>query len=256
MLTVQDLHFQYPDVPLFKGFNWQALQGEAWSILGPSGCGKTSFLYLLSGLLHPSKGHVLVHGDIILRPRPRTGLILQDYGLLPWATIEQNVSLGLNVRSFYGPDGLHAPATEISTDNGEQVTYWMNRLSLDHIAHHYPNQISGGQRQRAAIARTLVLGPDLLLMDEPFASLDAPSREALQDLIIELHHEQQMTIVAVTHTIEEAALLGQKVLILGQPPHASPLTHMNPNAGRSAYRGSREFLSTCTKLREMLEPSV
>ena len=171
MLTAQDLHFQYPDTPLFKGFNWQALRGEAWSILGPSGCGKTSFLYLLSGLLHPSEGQVLVHGEAIRRPRPKTGLILQDYGLLPWATIEQNVSLGLNIRSFYGPDGLHAPATEISAGNGEPVKYWLNRLSLDHIAHHYPNQISGGQRQRAAIARTLVLGPDLLLMDEPCKTL-------------------------------------------------------------------------------------
>jgi ABC-type nitrate/sulfonate/bicarbonate transport system ATPase subunit len=253
MLAVQDLNFQYTKDLLFESFDWHADQGEAWTILGPSGCGKTTLLYLLAGLLQPSKGKVQIHGEPLHRPRPKTGLILQDFGLLPWATVRQNVSLGLRIRSFYGPDGLHAPSDDVSTQSEETVDYWLSRFKLDHIAHHFPAQISGGQRQRAAIARTLVLKPDLLLMDEPFASLDAPTREALQDLIVELHKEHRMTIVAVTHTIEEAVVLGNKVMVLGQPPNTMPTIFENAGGGKTNFRGTNAYQSACSQLRTMLE---
>jgi NitT/TauT family transport system ATP-binding protein len=253
MLAVQDLDFQYTKDRLFESFDWHANQGEAWTIIGPSGCGKTTLLYLLAGLLQPSRGKVQIHGEPLLRPRPKTGLILQDYGLLPWATVRQNVSLGLRIRSFYGPDGLHAPSDDISTQSEEAVDYWLNRFKLDHIAHHFPAQISGGQGQRTAIARTLVLKPDLLLMDEPFASLDAPTREALQDLIVELSQEHNMTIVAVTHTIEEAAVLGNKVMVLGLPPNSKPTIFENAGGGQINFRGTNAYQSACSQLRAMLE---
>jgi len=253
MLAVQNLNFQYTKDLLFESFDWHADQGEAWTILGPSGCGKTTLLYLLAGLLQPSKGKVQIHGKSLLRPRPKTGLILQDFGLLPWATVRQNVSLGLRIRLFYGPDGLHAPSDDVSTQSEEAVDYWLSRFGLDHIAHHFPAQISGGQRQRTAIARTLVLKPDLLLMDEPFASLDAPTREALQDLIVELHQEHRMTIVAVTHTIEEAAVLGNKVMVLGQPPNTMPTIFENVGGGKATFRGTHAYQSACSQLRAMLE---
>jgi NitT/TauT family transport system ATP-binding protein len=253
MLTVQDLYFQYTDHPLFAGFSLQTNRGEAWTILGPSGCGKTTLLYLMAGLLLPSEGEVLIHGEKLVRPRPKTGLVLQDYGLLPWATVRQNVALGLNIRSFYGPDGLHAPADEAAANPEEDVGYWLHRFDLDHIADHYPGQISGGQRQRAAIARTLVLKPDLLLMDEPFGSLDAPTREGLQALTIGLHQEQNMTIVAVTHTIEEAAIIGNKVLVLGQPPNKHARIFENPGGGKPGFKESSAYQDACKKLRNMLE---
>lgn len=252
MLAVQDLDFQYTNDRLFECFNWHANQGEAWTIIGPSGCGKTTLLYLLAGLLQPSSGKVKIHGEPLHRPRPKTGLILQDYGLLPWATVSQNVSLGLRIRSFYGPDGLHAPSDDVSSQSDEAVGYWLNRFKLDHIAHHFPAQISGGQRQRTAIARTLVLKPDLLLMDEPFASLDAPTREALQDLIIELHQEHMLTIIAVTHTIEEAAVLGNKVMVLGQSPNSQPTIYENAGGGLMNFRGTNDYLTACRQLRLML----
>jgi ABC-type nitrate/sulfonate/bicarbonate transport system ATPase subunit len=137
----------------------------------------------LAGLQHPTAGQILIDGQPLTRPRPRTGLILQDYGLLPWATVRQNAELGLQVRNFYGADGVHTPQ---DYSPGRDVTPWLERLGIAPIAEKYPAQISGGQRQRAAIARTLALQPDLLLMDEPFSSLDAVIREDLQALTLEL----------------------------------------------------------------------
>ncbi len=169
--------------PIFEDYSWKVDQGEAWAVLGPSGCGKTTLLYLLAGLRFPARGRLLIGGQPLSRPRPHTGLILQDYGLLPWATVRQNAELGLRIRSFYGPDGKHSPE-DLHPDL--EVDPWLERLGLLPVADKYPGQISGGQRQRTAIARTLALKPDLLLMDEPFSSLDAPTRESLQNLTLEL----------------------------------------------------------------------
>ena len=180
MIKINDLTFRYPDGPLiFDNFNWEVYHQESWAVLGPSGCGKSTLLYLLDGLRFPTAGEITIHAQPLTHPRPRTGLILQDYGLLPWATVRENIQLGLKVRKFYGPDGKHAPSEEMIPDPDFQADFWMERLGLNAVASKYPAQISGGQRQRTAIARTLVLTPDLLLMDEPFASLDAPHPEQI-----------------------------------------------------------------------------
>ncbi len=254
VITFQRVTFAYPNGPeIFKGFDWHVQPGEAWAVLGPSGCGKTTLLYLLAGLRLPTSGAVLVAGEQLERPRPRTGLILQTYGLLPWATVRENAALGLQVRGFYGPDGTHAPSDEVIEDANERVDRWLERLGLAAVSNHYPSQISGGQRQRTAIARTLALNPDLLLMDEPFGSLDAPTRESLQDLTLQLRAERGLTTVVVTHAIEEAALLGQKVLLLGSIPNRKALALDNPEAGRGEYRNTTSYTGTVTRLRRALE---
>lgn len=247
MIELRSITFGYPpSTAVFEDFSWRASPGEAWAILGPSGCGKTTLLYLLAGLYFPSRGQVLIAGEPIQRPRPYTGLILQDYGLLPWATVRQNASLGLRVRGFYGPDGTHAPLELLPEMD---VDPWLQRLGLGEHAHKYPSQLSGGQRQRTAIARTLALKPDILLMDEPFSSLDAPTRENLQNLVIELHSEQKLTLVTVTHAIEEAAVLGQKILILNQPPNRSTVVIDNPGAQQVDFRLSPGYVDLCRELR-------
>lgn len=263
MITVEALTFHYKSTPVFENFNWQAQKGEAWAVLGPSGCGKSTLLALLAGLRFPSAGKVRINGETLTRPRPHTGLILQDYGLLPWATVRQNAGLGLEVRGFYGADGIHAPSNTDSNVSGrlkveslltfESVDAWLERLGLSAVAGKYPGQLSGGQRQRTAIARTLVLEPDLLLMDEPFSSLDAPTRESLQSLTLELAAEQGLTLVLVTHSIEEAALLGRKILLLNEPPNHVANVIENPGAGRSGYRESAEYAGLCRTLREKME---
>ena len=246
MITTASLTFGYPrSIPIFQDFNWQVQHGETWAILGSSGCGKTTLLYLLAGLRFPTKGEIEIDGERLTRPRPHSGLILQDYGLLPWATVRENAGLGLKVREFYGEDGKHAPKNFQPENN---VEHWLNRLGLSEVANKYPSQISGGQRQRTAIARTLALSPDLLLMDEPFSSLDAITREDLQNLTLSLCEEQNLTLVIVTHSIEEAASLGGKILLLG----SSPRIFENPTARQCDHRNSQEYRNLCNILwREM-----
>jgi NitT/TauT family transport system ATP-binding protein len=253
MIDLQGVYYAYPHgTQVFLAFSWQAARGEAWAVLGPSGCGKTTLLYLLAGLRFPDAGKVMIDGQEITRPRPHTGLILQDYGLLPWASVGQNAGLGVKVRNFYGPDGKHAPSDLQSSND---VNRWLERLGIAALRDKFPGQISGGQRQRTAIARTLALNPDLLLMDEPFSSLDAPTRENLQSLTLELQAEQNLTLVIVTHAIEEAAALGRKVLLLGRTPNQQVSMLENPSAGQPGYRSSPEFLRLCQELRASLEAS-
>jgi len=255
MISIHSLTYEYPNhSPLFQNFNWNILRGETWSILGPSGCGKTTLLYLLAGLKFPTTGELSINGEQITRPRPHTGLILQDYGLLPWSTVRENIELGVNVRKFYGADGKHTPDNFIPKDN---IEGWIERLGLSEVADKFPGQLSGGQRQRTAIARTLALEPDLLLMDEPFSSLDAITREDLQNLTISLCEEKNITLVIVTHAIEEAAVLGKKILLLDLPPNQNPRVFENPNAGKVGYQNSSEFQNLCRDLRnEMQKRSV
>jgi ABC-type nitrate/sulfonate/bicarbonate transport system ATPase subunit len=242
MIITHSLIFGYPhNTPLIQNFNWTVKRGEMWAILGSSGCGKTTLLYLLAGLRFPTSGTIEIDGEQLTRPRPRTGLILQDYGLLPWATVCENAELGLRVRNLYGQDGKHTPK-DFKPENN--VKHWLDRLGLNEVADNFPSQISGGQRQRTAIARTLALSPDLLLMDEPFSALDAITREDLQNLTLTLCAEQHLTLVIVTHAIEEAVSLGSKILLLD----SSPRVFENPQAGTTGYRNSQSYHDLCKLL--------
>ena len=254
MIEADGLCFDYPDgTSIFKDFKLSIGAGESWAILGPSGCGKTTLLYLFAGLLHPTGGGINIHGNRLDRPRPKTGTILQDYGLLPWATVYENAALGFRLRNFYGPDGRHAPPDENVEDIKARVHPWLERLCISDLYEQYPGQISGGQRQRTAIARTLALHPDILLMDEPFASLDAPTRESLQDLLLQLRDEGGLTSVIVTHTIEEAALLGRFIVVLSDPPNHTPRIIDNPDGASAKFRDTQRYLATCRSLRSLLE---
>ena len=240
MIEVKGLRFGYrqPD-ELFGGFTWSSDRGEVWSVLGPSGCGKTTLLYLLAGLRRPTGGSIRVDGRLIDGPRRSTGLILQDHGLLPWATAEENAALGLRIRGV--------PPTR----RAELVGRWLEALGIAEVRRQYPWQLSGGQRPRVAIARCLVLEPDLLLMDEPFASLDALTREDLQELLLDLTAVAtwRPTVVLVTHDVAEAVLLGQKVMVLPRPPITAGLVLENALAGRPEYRMRTEFHEKCLEVR-------
>jgi len=254
MFSLENLSFYYKSAePIFDNFTWIVHPGERWAVIGPSGCGKSTLLYLLAGLVKPVEGKVRIGGQVLDRPRPATGLILQDYGLLPWATVYENVTIGLRLRNFYGPDGKHAPRENVIGTYEHEAHEWIDRLGLSAVATHYPGQISGGQRQRTAIARTLTLHPDLLLMDEPFASLDAPAREGLQKLILQIQVDRALTLVIVTHSIEEAALMGQNILVMAKPPNEVPRIIDNPQAGKIESLNTPSYFEMCDHLRGLIE---
>lgn len=255
MIAINELTFAYSgQPPLFQEFGLHVGRGDALSIIGPSGCGKTTLLYLLAGLRHPQSGSIIIDHKPISRPRPRNGLVLQDHGLLPWQTVRENARLGLTIWGFYGSDGRHAPANEpLVTDEADQrVDAWLKKLGIESLRDQYPLQLSRGQRQRTAIARTLAMKPDLLLMDEPFSALDAPTREDLQNFIINLHHESDLTYVIVTHDIEVAVLMGKKILVLQKGSNQETQIIDNAILGLKDCRRQNEFQQKCEDLRKLL----
>jgi ABC-type nitrate/sulfonate/bicarbonate transport system ATPase subunit len=180
--------------------------------------------------------------------------VLQDNGLLPWQTVRENARLGLTIWRFYGSDGRHAPANEwLGADEADQrVDDWLKKLGIESLRNQYPLQLSRGQRQRTAIARTLSMQPDLLLMDEPFSALDAPTREDLQRFIINLHEETDLTYVIVTHDIEVAVVMGQKILVLQKGCNHKARIIDNACAGFTDCRMQNGFLQQCEDLRKLL----
>jgi len=255
MIRIENLQFKYGDgESIFNTFSVTVKKGEAWTLIGPSGCGKTTLLFLIAGLSSPGGGTISVGGDLITRPRPNTGLVLQDHGLLPWSTVLENTRLGITIRNFYGPDGKHTPQSfeKDKKKEMERINYWLNWLGIEHLKDRYPVQLSRGQRQRAAIARTLVLEPDLLLMDEPFSALDAPIREELQRVMNSFHVESGLTSLTVTHDIEEAVVLGEKILVLTDSCNTEPKIIDNNLSGNRDKRNDPEFLDKCQELRAMI----
>ncbi len=255
MIEINNLTFAYSgQEPIFKEFNLAVERGDAWSVIGPSGCGKSTFLYLLAGLRRSMSGTILIDGAPVFRPRPRTGLVLQDHGLLPWATVRENARLGLSIWNFYGADGKHAPADKkLNADKADQrVDYWLKKLGIEELRDEYPARLSRGQRQRTAIARTLAMEPDLLLLDEPFSALDAPTREELENLITNLNREADITCIIVTHDMEVAVVMGKKILALREGFNHEPLILENACAGIFDKRDLAAFHNQCAELRKIL----
>lgn len=255
MIRLENLGFSYwvkgKELPVFKSLDACFESGSITAIVGRSGCGKTSLLKILAGLAAPTEGGIAFEVAGTGETEPRTSIIFQDYGLLPWATVRRNAELGLEIQGM--------PAAERSS----RVTPILEELGLDRFSAFFPARLSGGMRQRVAIARALASKSDLLLLDEPFSSLDALSRENLQDSLLEAQARHGTTVVLVTHSIEEAAYLADRVYIMeGRTP--SRLSEAFPTArkGRRAgpipeedshgdrYRDSEAYHSDIRTLRE------
>lgn len=255
MVRIQKLSFAYAGKEaIFENFSLDIHEGENWVFIGPSGCGKSTLLALIAGLLRSKKGEIRIAGERLLRVRPETGLVFQDHGLLPWTTTEKNVALGLEIRDYYGSDGKHTPSQWIKNDpeNQKKVREWLKRLGLAGKEDLYPSQLSRGQRQRAAIARTLVMQPDLLLMDEPFSALDPPIREELRRLIVKLGKRTGITRILVTHDIAEAAILGEKILILSSGINTEARVLENDLALEKDPENHAAFEKICKTIRESI----
>ena len=192
-------------VPALAGMNLEVKRGELVSLLGPSGCGKTTALRIVGGLLEPSGGNVLVDGHASLGPSREKAMVFQLFNLFPWRTAEANVAFGLEAQGMRKRERL-AIARE-----------YLNLVGLADKAQSYPAQLSGGQNQRVGIARALAIEPKILLMDEPFGALDALTREHLQVMLQEICADRNLTILFVTHSIDEAIFLSDRIVVMTTP---------------------------------------
>jgi NitT/TauT family transport system ATP-binding protein len=193
MVALQDISLEIP-------------HGQFVCLLGPSGCGKSTLLNAIAGFAPPTSGRVLADGVPVAGPGPERGMVFQEYALFPWMTVEQNVGFGLEIKGM--------ARAQIAARVGELLKL----LSLEDFAKRYPKDLSGGMRQRVAIARVLALDSPILLMDEPFGALDALTRRNLQDELLRLWAELKKTVIFVTHSIEEAIYLADRIVVMTYRP--------------------------------------
>lgn len=229
------------DVRALQGLTLDVAAGEPIAVIGPSGCGKSTLLLLAAGLLSPNEGRVLISGSPASGPRRESALILQEHGLLPWKTVEDNASLGLRLR---GLSKRHAR---------NQAHEALSRVGLAEFARSYPGELSGGMRQRVGLARAVALDADLFLMDEPLSALDALQREDLQNVLLDLWKRRAHTQVLVTHSIEEAVFLGKRVVVMTQRPGSVGAVVDNAEMGEPEYRQTSAFYERCAQVRSLLD---
>jgi NitT/TauT family transport system ATP-binding protein len=216
---------------------------EFVAIVGPSGSGKTTLLRLLAGLLRPTRGEVRLEGETLLRPRRRTGFVFQQANLMPWRTVLRNIELPLELEGQPG---------EIVRRRAEDM---VSLVGLEGFSTSYPRDLSGGMAQRVAIARALVHDPDLLLLDEPFGSLDALTRERMATELMRIWEARHVTVVLVTHSISEAVLLSDRVLVLSARPGrlALDLPIALPRPRSLAVTHTPEFGDLARRIRDAIQ---
>lgn len=211
-IRFSDVAVDFPtaDGPMrvLDGINYDIHQGEFVSVIGPSGCGKTTMMNMVAGFLQPTQGAVLLDGKPITDPGPDRGVIFQEYGVFPWLTVKENIAFGLNLR-----------ANRTGRAERDDITQrYMTLMGLADFAHHHPKHLSGGMRQRLALARAYAVKPQFLLMDEPFGALDAQTRSAMQDLLLQVLMAENKTVMLITHSVEEAIYLSSRIVVVTARP--------------------------------------
>jgi len=234
-------------VVAFRNVDLNVKNNEVLCIVGPSGCGKTTLLRCIGGLLPPSAGQVLIDGQSVDRPRAGVAIVFQHCGLLPWKSVVDNVAFGLKIAG--APRGLIA----------ERLDHYIQLVGLAGFENHYPYQLSGGMQQRVGLARALAIDPEVLLMDEPFASVDAQTREVLQEELLQLHERERKTMIFITHSIDEALILGDRVAVMASRPgrvkEVLPVDFSRPR-NPAAVRAQPRYTEMRNHIWEELRPTV
>jgi NitT/TauT family transport system ATP-binding protein len=214
-----NLTFRPPNrgpVRALAGFDIDVNEGEFLSIVGPSGCGKSTFLNVLLGLIKPDSGDLRLHNKPLSGPGTDRAMVFQEFGLLPWRTVQHNVELGLELK------GVPQASRRKTSD------HFIHMVGLTGFEGHYPHELSGGMKQRVGLARALATDPDVLLMDEPFAALDAQTRDLMQIELLRIWNEARKTVLFVTHQIDEAIYLSDRVMVMTKRPgHAKKIFHID-----------------------------
>jgi NitT/TauT family transport system ATP-binding protein len=237
LVNIKNYSVSYPEVEALNKVNVEIIKGQTYSILGPSGCGKTTFLHGIAGLL-PEKCNI--KGDLITNNKLVKSIVFQDYGLFPWKTVKENILLPIEIRN------------KTICDYEEDYEKLVQKLKISEYTNSYPDNLSGGQKQRVAVARSWIMNPDLLLLDEPFSSLDAITRESLQDAVLNLYKQNPITIVTVTHSIEEAVFMGENIIILNSKGEVKKNVK-NKEFGDIKAREKEGFYEKCLKLRRIMK---
>jgi NitT/TauT family transport system ATP-binding protein len=251
-IAVRDLVHRYYDVQshattlAIQGLDLDVQDGEFLSVLGPSGCGKSTLLYIIAGLIRPTSGQIMVDGQVVSKPGPDRGMVFQEYALLPWKDVRENVGLGLKLRGLGS-----AQRTPI-------VDRFIEMVGLRGFEEKYPHELSGGMKQRAAVARTLASDPKVMLMDEPFAAVDAQTRITMQEELVRIWQETRKTILFVTHSVEEAAFLADRVAVLKARPSRVKeiVTITTPRANRRLADKDPEFSAVQAHLFDLVRAEV
>ena len=247
--TNLDMVFSLPDetaVHALKDVNFTLKKGEMLAVLGPSGCGKTTLLNIIAGFLHPTGGSITLGGNIIEKPGVDRGMVFQQGALFEWLTVADNVNFGLRMKN--------AEQSEIV----EKVEEWLEIVGLQGFGDTPTYQSSGGMQQRVALARCLINNPDLILMDEPLGALDALTREKMQSLVLKIWKETGKTIMIITHSVEEALLLGERLFVMAPRPgrlhkeYRLPFSEMGLTGDPREIKNDDKFVETREEILEMI----
>ncbi|MZI93614.1 ATP-binding cassette domain-containing protein [Vibrio sp. CAIM 722] len=250
ILDVKDLCKSYPShqgtVEALRNVNFQIHRREFVCVIGPSGCGKSSLIRTLAGLETVTSGEILIDGKPVDGPGQDRGMVFQGYTLFPWLTVKKNVMFGLE----------RAGKSKMEAES--DALMWLDLVSLESFADHYPHQLSGGMKQRVAIARSLATQPRMLLMDEPFGALDAQTRTKMQSHLLDIWKNIDITVLFITHDLDEAVFLADRILVLkAHPGEVQELIEVPVPHPRSLDQlNSPEFLATRARVDELIHPPV
>ncbi|MBR1486515.1 MAG: ABC transporter ATP-binding protein [Synergistaceae bacterium] len=245
ILKIKNISREYVDddsktkVEALKNINFEVFPGEFLSIIGSSGCGKTTLLRLIGGLDKPQEGEILINGEKINGPDFKRGYIFQQGNLFSWLTVEQNIAFGLKARNVY-------------KEEKSKIPEFIKMIGLSGFENSYPHQISGGMAQRVAIARSLINDPEVLLLDEPMGALDSFTRADMQDKLLEIREHNHATMILVTHDIDEAIYLSDRIIIMTpRPGKISEI--MNVKIPHPRHRAGESFLNIRREILDRFE---
>jgi NitT/TauT family transport system ATP-binding protein len=247
IVSVRGVSKNYGNVEALRGIDLDFPRGQLTSLLGPSGCGKTTLLKIIAGLIEADAGTISVNGKVVTKPGPERAFVFQDFALLPWATVLRNVAFGLELRGVG------------KAEREKTARHQVNEVGLAGFEDKYPHELSGGMRQRVGLARALSVDADVLLLDEPFSAVDEQNRRKFQEDLMRLRTAQNKTFIFVTHSIEEAVYISDRIVLLSpRPGRVSQI--IEPAVDRSGdpdrIRRDRAYLDTVEEIWQGLKQYV